>query len=124
MTHTPTPWKRSNSAKLCILGGPKGHGKTVCVLRNLQDPDVDGNAARIVATANFCEGYTTEQIESGELEIVPAGTLAALELASEHFAKTDARYDRAGRRVDLTMISGVVRKAALAARAILDRAHN
>lgn len=53
--HTPGPWRRSTTAKLCILSSSKNHSKTICVMKNPHNPDWEANAALIAAAPDMLE---------------------------------------------------------------------
>lgn len=56
MTHTPGPWKLSESASRCILGKSNGGGwMTVCVVQNTQSEHYEANARLIAAAPDLLE---------------------------------------------------------------------
>ncbi|MFM2253773.1 MAG: hypothetical protein RJB68_2110 [Pseudomonadota bacterium] len=67
--HTPAPWLYTQSGKDCFsIIEPDGH--TVVHMTALQNStaasQLPGNARRIVACVNACEGLTTQEIEQGD----------------------------------------------------------
>ena len=65
MEHTKEPWVFGSRGQII---GSAGRGDTVCIM--IDEEIIEANSRRIVACVNACAGLSTEDLESGCLDVM------------------------------------------------------